>query len=296
MKLSILIPVYNFKIKKLVLELHEQAVKLQETYEILIADDCSTDTECIKEYDFCRQLNHCQVFRFHVNKGRTFTRNFLAQKAQANHLLFLDADVMPKNPNFLRHYLEHSGSADLIFGGITYSEKTPEKQQILRWKYGKAREAKSVEKRKENPYYTIISQAFLIDKDIFLKVNQSLENKYGMDSIFTSNLLKNKAKILHIDNPIIHYGLESADKFIEKTKSGLQTLIELEQQNLVAENYRPVQTAYRKLATFKLLHLYQKGYQFIQHKIDKNLLSNNPSLFYFDLYKLNYYTKLKDKL
>lgn len=294
--ISVLIPVYNYDVSSLIKEIYSQACRENIDFEILIADDASTNEDFIRKNQIYDRLQYCKVFNFSNNQGRTFIRNFLAQQASYDYVLFLDADVLPKNKTFLNQFIQHKNQADLIFGGIEYDENKPTSSKILRWKYGNAREAKSVEERSKNPYFTIISQALFIKKETFQAANQYLDNQYGLDSIFTSNLLKNKTEILHIDNPIIHYGLESADKFIEKTKSGLQTLIELEQQNLVDQNYRPVQTAYRKLAVFKLLNLYVKVYRLFQKRIHKNLRSENPSLFYFDLFKLNYFILAKNKL
>lgn len=293
--ISVLIPVYNDDLRNLLKQIYHQAFQAKIQFEILVADDASTQEDTKRKNQLYGQLKHCKFYNFSENQGRTFMRNFLAQKASYDHLLFLDSDVLPKNQNFIQEFIAHINQADLIFGGINYAEETPPLSQILRWKYGKAREAKSVEQRKKNPYFTIISQALFIKKQVFLEANQYLQNQYGLDSVFTSNLLKNQAKILHINNPIIHYGLESSEKFIKKTEKGLETLAELEQKNLIDKNYRPVQTAYRKLESLRLLRFYNFGYRLFRKKILKNLYSNNPSLFYFDLYKLNFYIDCKNQ-
>src|SRR5690625_2624895 len=119
---------------------------------------------------------------------RTVIRYFLAVKAKFATLLFLDADVLPKDSSFLIRFLEHHNKADLIFGGIVYTEEKPENNKILRWKYGKHREAKSVEIRIKNPYISIISGAIFIQKDLFLSNNKEMKNIYGLDSVFVENL------------------------------------------------------------------------------------------------------------
>lgn len=291
--LSILIPVYNYPIKKLVAELYRQAEKLALEYEILIADDSSTQQKILKEIESCKQFTTCKVHHFEHNKGRTFTRNYLAKKAQSGYLLFLDADVIPKNSDFIETYIKYLDQANFIFGGNDYRSKKPPKDQLLRWRYGKIREVKSVAKRNQNPYYTIISQAFVVEKSIFLKANKNLENLYGMDGVFAENLKNLKADILHIDNPVIHLGLENNRKFLKKTMEGLQTLAKLENEHEISKDYRPVQKTYHRLKKNHLVNLFLAVSGVLRNPIKQNLLSGYPSLFLFDIYKLDYFARLK---
>lgn len=291
--LSILIPVYNYDIHPLVKELYLQAVQQKIDFEILIADDASTNPALKAKSQYYNKLEHCKVFVFSNNKGRTYTRNFLAEKASSDNLLFLDADIMPKHSDFLTNLLKYKSKADLVFGGIDYAEEEPNVDQRLRWKYGKKREARSLKERQKIPYNSIISMQIFIRKQLFLSVNQELKNAYGLDSVFVENLKKANAKVLHIDNPIIHLGLESNVDFINKTKKGLDTLVELEKENKVGSDYRAVQQAYRKLNSLGMCKAFSRFYKVFERVIERNLLSKNPSLFYFDLYKLNYYIRLK---
>lgn len=293
--LSILIPVYNYSVYQLVIQLSEQAERTDVPYEILIADDASTSQKQTIENQKCSSLPHCRLHRFDHNKGRTYTRNFLAQQAQYEWVLFLDADVLPKSDTFLEKYIQQFNQADLIFGGTSYTVQKPNKKEILRWKYGKVREAKSLKERQENPYYSIISQAFLVRKTLFLQANQDLKNVYGMDSLFTENLKSLHADIKHIENPVIHLGLEDNRKFLEKTKKGLKSLIQFEQEGKVSLEYRPVQQAFLKLEKAKLTKVYLHFFRVFKTSIEKNLLSSHPSLFLFDLYKLYFYAQLKNE-
>ncbi|HLS30845.1 MAG TPA: glycosyltransferase family 2 protein [Flavobacteriaceae bacterium] len=291
--LSILIPVYNYDIHPLVKELYLQGVQQEIDFEILIADDASTNPALKAKSQYYNKLEHCKVFVFSNNKGRTYTRNFLAEKAASDKILFLDADILPKKDDFLIKFLQHQSEADLIFGGIDYTTKPPSWDKRLRWKYGRNREARSLKERQENPYISIISGALFVKKDLFIKVNKELQNAYGLDSVFVENLKNTRAKILHIDNPVVHLGLESNIDFIHKSEKGLQSLVELEKENKVGIDYRAVQRAYKKLNSLGMCGAFCRFYKMYHTIIKRNLLSKNPSLFYFDLYKLNYYIRLK---
>lgn len=291
--ISVLIPVYNYDIVLLVEKIHQQIHNQNIPYEILIADDASTSADIKATYPQIKNL--AQVFQFEENKGRTYTRNFLANQAKFDNLLFLDADVLPEKEDFIVQFLLHKNQSDLIFGGINYTEKCPDPEKMLRWKYGKERESRSLEEREENPYISIISGAIFIKKDLFLQTNPELKNLYGLDSVFVHNLQKENAKIKHINNPVLHLGLEKNEDFIKKTESGLKSLVFLEKENMVSRDYRAVQRAYEKLKTYKLTKVYKFFYGLIQSKIHKNLLRKNPSLFYFDLYKLMKYIEFKEE-
>lgn len=291
--LSILLPVYNYDIHPLVKNLYDQAIEQKIDFEILIADDASTNPDLKVKSQYFDKLKHCSVFTFSKNRGRTYTRNFLAEKASYDYLLFLDADVLPKNSDFLADFLQYKSQADLIFGGIDYAEQKPSSDKILRWKYGKNREARALKERQEKPYISIISGAMFIRKELFIAANQELQNAYGLDSVFVENLKSAQAKILHIDNPVIHLGLETNAEFLNKTKKGLEALVELEKAEKVSLDYRAVQKAYLKLKRLGMPRTFRSFYKLFQRRIEKNLLSKNPSLLYFDLYKLEYYIRLK---
>lgn len=63
-----------------------------------------------------------------------------------------------------------------------------------------------------------------------MKVNDTLENQYGLDVLFCQNLEKRQVVVKHIDNPVIHLGLEDNRSFIEKTKKGLDSLFYFEKE------------------------------------------------------------------
>lgn len=290
--LSILIPSYNYTATSLVNTLHSELTETKLDFEILVLDDCSTDQTTIEANQTIKKLSNCYYHTNSKNLGRTATRQKLAELSKFDYLLFIDADVLPKNENFIECFDVKNQTADLVFGGITYSETPPEKHKILRWTYGKEREAKSLNKRLKKPFISIISGCILVRKNIFLKANTLNSNVYGADVVFVQNIENEKAKILHINNPVIHLGLENNDVFISKTIEGLKTLFELEHAQLINKDYRPIQKARIFLKKYGLIVFYVKIIKILEPTILKNLKSAQPSLFLFDLYRLYIFTKL----
>lgn len=294
--LSILIPVYNVPIYQLLHELNEQINAISEEVELLVADDASTSHH-VKNTNkqSCKALKHCRYLEQHTNRGRTATRQFLAKEARYDWFLFLDADVFPKQVDFLTRFIDQCANYDLLFGGIIYRENPPGPSRILRWTYGREREERSVTTRQTAPYQTILSGAFMIRKSYFFMANNQLENAYGLDALFTQNLKKIRARVHHIDNPVYHLGLEENKDFIQKTKHGLKTLVTLETEKKIDASTRPIQLAYHKVNRLGVSALFSRTIQLFNRPIERNLCSKKPSLFLFDLYKLGYYMKLKKK-
>ncbi len=292
--LSILIPTYNYDIFHLVETIWNQCSKESYPFEIIVVDDCSTKTEILEQNNRIGRLTNCSIISNKENLGRTASRNLLASLATHNWLLFLDADVLPSSDNFIKNFrIEESNDWDVIFGGISYCNTAPKRENILRWVYGKAREAKSVSERLKDPFF-IISQNLLIRKEIFSKANSIIKNAYGLDNLFSNNLKKLNVAINHINNPVYHLGLESASVFIKKSLESVETTVNLEAQNLMDSNLRPLQKSYLKLKKYYFVKPFSVLMNLTDKQILNNLGSKRPSLFLFDLYRLNYYIKLKD--
>lgn len=293
--LSILIPTYNYSVVNLVNQVHKQAKDAAIVFEIIVVDDFSTDLSIIAQNEEIIALEFCQFIKNERNIGRTASRNHLAKKAQYDLLLFLDADVLPKYDDFINRFnLIANKDCPIIIGGVSYSESKPEKFQILRWKYGKEREAKSVPERIKEPYF-IISGNLMIKKEIFISINSDNTNTYGLDILFSSNLKKNNIYVNHIDNPVYHLGLETNQAFIKKSLEAVKTTLNLEEHNLIDKDLRPLQKSYLKLKKLGLVNTFSFFISVFKKIMERNFQSENPNLFWFDLYRLQYFIKLKTK-
>ncbi|MHA7060002.1 glycosyltransferase family 2 protein [Aquimarina sp. M1] len=292
--LSILIPVYNYDVVPLVDELTNQLNTLDCIYEIIILDDCSTKPGLVNS-KILNEISNCSYIIQSNNLGRTATRLNLAKMAAYNWLLFLDADIMPKRKDFISTILKSiHRNIDIIFGGVDYQTNVPNTNIILRWLYGRKKEMKSVRTRNKNTYTSIISQNFLIQKRICLEVLEAIDlNRYGLDIYFSYQLEQKRARVLHIDNPTVHLGLEKNSSFLKKSMLSTETTLYLEKQSKIPKNYRPIQRAYlilKKTHTAGLFFLLIKKFE---NAIVKNIKSGKPKIFLFDLYRLYYFIKIQ---
>ena len=280
--LSILIPVYNYNVLPLVNELVKQCNVSGITFEILCQDDASHSKENILNQEI-NLVPNCSFFINEINLGRGKNINSLAQKAIYNWLLLLDCDTFPTDSNFIKKYVDliSDSSKNIIFGGIIYEDKKPEKEKLLRWIYGQKRETSAV-----------LTSNLVVKKEVFLQhpFDESI-TKYGYEDLcFFSVLKKNNRDILRIENPTFHLNLETSEVFLNKTKTALENLVFLYNSNKISSEDSKIIKAFEFLKKLKLTRFFAFIFRKNQNKIEKNLLSENPSLILFDLYKLGYFS------
>lgn len=294
--LSVLIPTYNYNTLDLVKEIHDQCENEGIIYEIIVLDDGSTDSEIVENNNKINELTNCRFEKNKSNQGRATNMNLLYQKAEYDWLLFLDCDTFPKKKNFIKNYSKYFDnlSKKIFFGGICYKNTVPSKEEMLRWKYGRCREEIPVAKRKSNPYQATLTSNLLIHKSIFEKITfEEKIKEYGYeDLVFIENLKRNNFLVEHIDNCTYHLNYETSDIFLKKTEKAIKTLAFIERNKLTNEKTK-IQKAYSLLGKIKLVWLFKFFFKSFQKLIYKNLISKNPSIFLFDIYKLGIYSILK---
>ena len=286
--LSILIPTYNDVCTVLVKSLQQQAEALGlEDYEIVVADDGSTDDSVLAQNRHINQLPHCRLIERSENCGRAAIRNFLAQQARYEWLLFIDSDMVVCRQDFLRRYIETS--ADVVDGGVKIGNCVAGNLRSL---YEKAAEsAHTPEQRQQYPYQDFHTANFLVRRDIMLQHPFDLRFRYYgyEDVLFGKVLQQNGIDILHIDNPLSFEIYESNDAFVSKTEEGLRTLYRFQDE---LQGYSRILAHSRQLAAFTpIIRLWHRLFGSFERR---NLTGQHPSLTIFSLYRLGYYLSLSD--
>jgi hypothetical protein len=292
--LSILIPTYNYDIRKLVNDLHNQAKALCIDFEIVVMEDGSQ--KYLSENKIVKNLTFVKYYVLSKNIGRSAIRNRLADSAIYSYLLFLDCDVEICKNNFLEYYLKLFHENCVISGGRIYKNNI-EKQYSLCAKYGKTHEQftdKNLKIRKKHTVFT--TPNFLIDKNIFKKVrfDETIKQYGHEDTIFGIELQRQNIDIDMINNPVYHIGLDDNFAFLKKTELALQTLLNIYKSG----NYMELQqnskiiSFYLKIKKMHLIKIISLNFKIFKPLIIRNLTSKNPSMLLFDFYKLGFLTKL----
>jgi len=294
--LSILIPAYNHDLTDLVKGLRHQASELEIPYEILIIDDNSA-AGFRSRNKALTSMSHVRYLQLEENIGRSRIRNMLAAKARFESLLFIDADARIMAADYLSRYIGMLGTERVICGGTAYLPDLPgDAAYHLRWYYGRKREERPAWVRSKDPCRAFSSFQFLATRKILEQVPFDNDLKaYGHeDTVFGLALEQKGISVLHIDNTLVHDGLEPADEFLDKTRQGLQNLKLLADQG----NYSGLEQGVRILKKYNsfrrsglhrcLKWVYNKG----SVRMYKNLKRRKPRLWIFDLYKLCYFAAL----
>ncbi len=287
--LSILIPIYNYNVTDLVTELNNQSAKLNIEYEILLVDDFST---LYKEKNSeLNKLTNVTYIELKENYGRAKIRNYLAEIAKYEHLIYLDCDSGIVKIDFIEKYIDNINN-DIVYGGRIYQEK-PALDFYFHWFYGTYREAKSLEKRKINPNAGFQTNNFLIKKNVFdkIKFNENLKGYGHEDTLFGYHLKQNDIQITHIDNPIIHLGLETTDEFIRKSLNGiknLQKILDLYPEEIELFDNIKLLKYFFIIKKMYFCFLFKAVYKMFNKFILRNLKGKRPKLYLFDMLKISF--------
>ncbi|MEI8224850.1 MAG: glycosyltransferase family A protein [Bacteroidota bacterium] len=292
MKISLLIPVYDYDIVALVHSMKSALGKVPEFCEILIGDDGSS-AEFRKKY---RSLegDGVKVISSKKNIGRASIRNKLALEAKGDFLLFIDADVMlPGTAEaYILKWLPMIAVSRVLCGGKLYHESPPgDPDKLLRWKYGKKKEQLKAAERNKHPHASFSTFNVLIDKSVFSKIRFNEELKqYGHEGTLMGYQLKKAGiDIFHIDNGLMHEGLESNKEFLNKTKLGIENLSKLFDNVTDKKTFSETVKILRVYNRFKFLKLTRiLAGIFIRYRdrMEIRLDSSNISLRLFSFYKI----------
>ncbi|MCC1484100.1 glycosyltransferase family 2 protein [Winogradskyella immobilis] len=287
--LSVLIPTYNYNIVTLVNNLHQQLSALAFNFEIIVLDDASTTYT--GENSVINNLSHSTYTILKKNIGRSAIRNHLAKIAKYDTLLFLDADTKLISQVFIKNYIDAlNKDTQIIYGGILYKEN-PNHNQTLRWAYGRKREALPLKKRLKQPHLRFLTLNFLIKKSVFehISFNESIPNQRHEDTLFAMDAKTHHIKVDHIDNPVLHIGLESNSVFFKKSLESIDALKLFINEGLLEAKHTKLSYNVELIKKYKLSGIISFIYTVLNKRMQKNLHSENPNLIFFDFYRVGYY-------
>ena len=288
--LSILIPVKNFDSHRLINELHTQGEALGIPFEILVAED-GTDSGMLHLNKVADTLPHCKRIVKKDNIGRAGIRNLLAHEAQYPNLIFIDSDAIVEKKDFLATYISALKEYKVVCGGLHHADELSDKHCSLRYTYEKnADKTRGAATRSKAPYDKFTTFNFAINREVFTSIlfDTSI-TKYGYeDVLFGKELEKRGIEILHIDNRLLHTGLEDNATFLAKTEQSLSTLYEIREKI----GRTPLINTANKLTRYHLAGLFMRYWHYRRKHLKKNLLGDSPSLLKFNIYKLGYFLSL----
>ena len=297
--LSILIPTYEFDCSALVRGLVEQGRALREaesdfSFEVLVADDGSSSAPRAALAAALPAADVRLLLPPH-NVGRAAIRNLLVSEARGDSLLFVDDDAALCTDDFLATYWQYRDAADVLCGSLRSPKKgsLDESGRELRLRYERrafSRLTPAVRNRR--PYDAFTAFNALFARRVFDKVGFDERcRRYGHeDTLLGLELERNGFSVKHIENPLIHTGIDTNAEFLQKTETALQTLAEVGEplQSRVATS-----RTYRRLRL--LAPLFRLTHKLLRAPLRRNLLGTHPTLTNFQLYKFLFFSELMKK-
>lgn len=290
--LSVLIPVFQYDVRKLVNDLHQQCSDAGINFEIICMDDGS-DTHFDQINRSITQLSFVHYLRNGQNSGRSFTRNALSRAAKFEFLLYLDCDASITNKNFIRNYLPLLHKNKLISGGRTYDENPPaNKDYRLHWNWGVKRELLDAKMRMRDPVNHFLSNNFVIAREVILRFPFDEQiRKYGYEDVyFAYQLSQNGVEILHIENPVIHEGLDKKEELLRKLDEASDNILMLYRESnngnrpfIIKSRLIQVWLIFNKPVLSQIMRLLS---YIMRPTVRYYLLHINPSIFLLDMYRL----------
>ena len=287
--LSVLIPVFNWDVRELVDSLSAQLEDWDGPAEIVLLDDGSQE-------DF-RKLNRGLATQPNVryeelphNVGRAAIRNQLAAAAQHEWLLLLDNDSLLPDTQFLARYAAVRDRAAVLIGGTRYEVAPPSNPHLLlRWRYGQAREARPAAVRQATPYGQLTINNALVWADVFRQfpLDERLTGYGHEDTRFGLELAATHVPVLHLDNPVLHAGLEPAAVFLQKTEQAVRNLARVYRDDGLGTDARLLQMALR-LHRLGMAPAARATLGALAPALRRQLLSAAPRLGALDLLKLSW--------
>lgn len=301
--LSILLPSYNNVCVSLVQVLQRQADALRGKldkpfrYEIIVADDGSTDAACIDANRVIGDMLHCRYLRMEQNVGRAQIRNVLISESRGDYVLLIDSDLFLCDDNYLYKYA--TSTADVVYGGtriggeglamVDNEANTENLKGNLRYIYEKKAEpSHRAAFRQLRPDQEISVCNLYARRDIMeAHPFDSRFKAYGYeDVLFGKRLAESGIEVTHIDNPVLINEFEPNSVFVKKTEEAILTLCRFEQD---LEGYSNLKTKVSTLGRYIPLSLFRLWHRIMKNKEKRNLTGSKPSLLLFKLYKLGFF-------
>lgn len=219
--LSVLVPFLGDDPSVLLQALEAEKGDHTNRIEIIILDDGTNDLSLTRKLQGLVDTSQHAICLLSStdNLGRSKGRNRLAAQARGSYLLFIDADMLPDHPDFLRFWLTHidTQSPAATFGGFSVTQASTAPEYAVHRSMALRSDCVAAAIRKQQPEKHVFTSNLLIRKDVFLQ-NPFDENfqGWGWEDVEWAIRVTTTHPITHIDNTATHLGLDTVPALMSK--------------------------------------------------------------------------------
>ena len=189
--------------------------------EIVILDDGSDNAALAAEVEAAAGLLPlpARFVRLTRNEGRAKGRNRLVSHARGRTFLFLDSDMLPDDPRFLRRWLEQVETSDppVAFGGFSLKQVEPRPDQALHRAMAARSDCLDAATRALHPEKHVFTSNLLVRRDVF--ASEAFDEGFagwGWEDVEWGMRVSRRFRVVHVDNPATHMGLDTVEALAGK--------------------------------------------------------------------------------
>lgn len=219
--LSVLMPFLRDDPTDLLGRLDAEAPALHGAVEVVVLDDGTADPALTDRLS--RRISDMalpvRLITLPANEGRARGRNRLASAARGGSLLFLDSDMRPDRPHFLRVWADLvAGEAPAVaFGGFSLLQAPDEPRFAVHRAIAGRSECVPAAVRALQPEKYVYTSNLLVRRDVFeAEAFDPGFTGWGWEDVEWAMRVSRRFPVVHVDNPATHMGLDTVEALAGK--------------------------------------------------------------------------------
>ena len=218
---SVLVPFFRDDPTPLIAALDDEAQALGRSAEVVLLDDGSGDDALAERVTKAVEAARLPMrfIRLRANEGRSKGRNRLTASARGGSFLFLDSDMLPDDRRFLQRWADLVANDDpaVAFGGFSLLQASNDRAFAVHRAMAARSDCVPYQERARTPEKYVYTSNLLVRRDVFEAEAFDAEFAgWGWEDVEWAMRVARRFRVIHLDNPATHLGLESADRLAGK--------------------------------------------------------------------------------
>lgn len=219
--LSVLIPFFRDDPTVLIEALDDEAQSLDRSIEVVLLDDGSGDDALAERVTRAVEAARLPMrfVRLKTNEGRSKGRNRLTASARGGSFLFLDSDMLPDDRRFLKRWADLVAQHDpaVAFGGFSLLQASTDRAFAVHRAMAERSDCVPYQERAKTPEKYVYTSNLLVRRDVFeAEAFDSEFAGWGWEDVEWAMRVARRFRVVHLDNPATHLGLDRADQLAGK--------------------------------------------------------------------------------